>query len=63
MFTLDIIVAFRTTYFDPETGDEVFAPKKIAGDYLKSRFSIDLLSTVPFDNIALIFTRTTSPIL
>ena len=62
-FAFDIIVNFRTSYFDSDTGEEVFDPKRIGRDYLKSRFTIDLLSTVPFDNIALLFTRTSSPIL
>jgi len=30
-------------------GDEIYDPKKIARDYLKQRFWVDLLATIPFD--------------
>ena len=63
VFLLDIIVNFRTTFYDIETGDEVFDSKRTGKRYLKSRFTIDLLSTIPFDNIALIFTQSSSPVL
>ncbi len=43
---------FRVTYYDSNTGDEIFDKKLIAKNYLKSRFAIDALSTIPFDNIA-----------
>ena len=55
-FAVDILVAFRTTFYDPSTGDEVFDPKRIAKEYLLGRFIIDFLSTVPFDNIAFMIT-------
>ena len=63
VFLLDIIVNFRTTFYDIETGDEVFDSKRTGKMYLKGRFTVDLLSTIPFDNIALIFTKSSSPIL
>ena len=63
VFLMDIIVNFRTTFYDIETGDEVFDSKRTGKVYLKGRFTIDLLSTLPFDNIALIFTQSSSPIL
>lgn len=63
VFLLDIIVNFRTTFYDIETGDEVFDSKRTGMKYLKSRFTIDLLSTIPFDNIAAIFTASSSPVL
>jgi len=63
IFLLDIVVNFRTTFYDIETGDEVFDAKRTGRKYLKSRFTIDLLSTIPFDNIALIFTASSSPVL
>ena len=52
MFLLDILIAFRTTYFDTHTGEEVFESKKTAIVYLKSRFLIDFVSTVPVDTIS-----------
>lgn len=48
-FFIDIILTFRTTYIDSSGGDEVTEPKQIAILYLKGRFWIDLLSTIPFD--------------
>lgn len=63
IFLMDIIVNFRTTFYDIETGDEVFDPKRSAKKYLKSRFMVDLLSTIPFDNIVGIFYNNTSPVL
>ncbi len=63
VFFLDIVVNFRTTFYDIETGDEVFDAKRTGRKYLKSRFTIDLLSTIPFDNIAAIFTASSSPLL
>ena len=62
-FAIDILIAFRTTFYDSSTGDEIFDPKRIAREYLQSRFIIDFISTVPFDNIALMITQTRSPTL
>lgn len=50
-FLFDIILTFWTTYIDAETGDEVSDPKKIAVNYLKKKFWLDLLATIPFDLI------------
>jgi len=63
MFLGDIFVSFRTTFYDRETGDEVFEARRTSSGYLKGRFTIDVLSTVPFDNLALLFTKTKSPLL
>jgi hypothetical protein len=60
-FLADIIVQFRTTFYDPETGDLCYDTNRIGRNYVKGRFTIDLLSTVPIDNLALIFTSTKSP--
>jgi hypothetical protein len=49
IFAIDILINFRTTYFNPRTGDEVSDPKLIAKAYLQGRFWIDLLATIPFD--------------
>jgi len=51
---IDIIVVFRTTILDEESGEEIKDAKIIASSYLKGRFMIDFLSTVPFDSIALV---------
>ena len=51
-FILDIILAFRTTYMNPLTGEEVFCSRTIALNYLKGTFWIDFFATVPFERIA-----------
>lgn len=63
VFLLDIVINFRTTFYDIETGDEVFDAKLTGKMYLRGRFSIDLLSTIPFDNLALIFTDSNNSVL
>lgn len=49
-FFFDMLVAFRTTYIDLFTGQEMSEPKLIAKNYLRGQFWIDLLATVPFDS-------------
>ena len=53
-FVIDMIVVFRTTLLDEETGDEIKDWKIIAMAYFRGRFAIDFLSTVPFDWVALV---------
>lgn len=62
-FVADIVVAFRTSFYDLETGDEVFSAKRTAQEYIKSRFSIDLISTLPVDNIGFLITKRKTPAL
>jgi hypothetical protein len=51
IFTLDIVLRFRTTYIDPVSGEEVLDPYFIAKKYLMSpNFYIDVLSTVPIED-------------
>lgn len=52
-FLLDILINFRTTYFNPRTGDEISDTKLIAWSYFKSRFWLDLIPTIPFDYVFL----------
>lgn len=54
MFFLDIIINFRTTFLHYKTGEEVCDAKDIAKEYIKGRFWIDLLASIPMDTIALI---------
>jgi len=50
IFAVDLIVNFRTTYFDTILGEEIVDGKKIFINYLSTfRFWIDLISTVPWD--------------
>jgi len=49
IFITDILLNFRTTYINPKTGRLVAKPKKIAKNYLKHWFALDLIATMPFD--------------
>ena len=51
IYMVDIAVGFMTSYYESSTGDEVTKPKLIAKKYLTSDFTIDFLSTVPFEPI------------
>jgi hypothetical protein len=55
LFALDIFITFRTTISSADGTTEVTDTKQIAQAYLKGDFSIDLLSTIPFDLIASLF--------
>ena len=48
---IDIAVGFMTSYYEESTGDEITQPKLIAKKYIKNDFAIDLVSTVPFEDI------------
>lgn len=48
-FILDIFINFCTTYTDTETQDEITNFKLIAKHYVKGRFWIDLIASIPFD--------------
>ena len=56
IFILDIFTNFRTIYIDPKSETVIADAKKIGWNYLKGRFIIDLLASVPFDFIAKVFT-------
>lgn len=61
LFFIDLIVNFRTTFIHSKTGNEIASGKKIATNYLRGRFWIDLIATIPLDNIAeLIMHRNTN---
>jgi len=51
-FFFDIIVNFRTTFHNTSTGEEIMEKKAIAHNYVFGMFLMDLLSTIPFDQIA-----------
>ena len=52
VFLVDILVNFRTTYIDKSTGEEVLYPGMIAKNYMMSlKFQIDVLSSIPFENM------------
>lgn len=62
-FLIDIIICFRTTFLDVETGDEIFDAAVTGREYLRTRFTVDLISTIPVDNIAFLITQTKTPTL
>ena len=47
MFFVDIILGFRTTFFDAQ-GMEVRDAKQIAFNYLRGMFTVDFLSSIPY---------------
>jgi hypothetical protein len=51
IFAVDIMLHFRTTVPNDISGEVITQPNLIARAYLKSRFILDLLATVPFDSI------------
>ena len=56
LFFLDIILNFRSSYFDASTGEEVTYSTQIAKNYLYSgRLWIDLLASIPIDTIVEFF--------
>jgi potassium voltage-gated channel Eag-related subfamily H protein 7 len=63
VFLADIVVNFRTTYYDVDSGDEVFESSKISKTYMTSRFTVDLLSTIPIDNFGVLFVGKKIPLL
>jgi len=54
LFIIDILVGFRTTYFDA-FGMEVRDVKQISKNYLGGMFVIDLLSSIPYRYVELFF--------
>lgn len=48
-FLFDILLQFCTAYHDPSTDSLVRSHPKIAKHYLSTWFSIDLVSTIPFE--------------
>ena len=50
IFLCDMILTFRLTYID-DYGNEEVSPLKIAVNYLKGQFWLDLFATIPIDSI------------
>ena len=51
-FIIDILVNFRTTILDEDSGEVIKDSLIIAKEYMKGRFTVDILSSLPFDYIA-----------
>jgi hypothetical protein len=60
LFGIDVIINFRSAYKDPRTDEYILDPKRIAINYIKGRFWIDLLATLPLDSIIMLFTNVSS---
>lgn len=54
-FFVDILFCFNTAYVDPVTEVVVTDRRKIAWNYIKLWFWIDLFSTIPFDTLVGLF--------
>lgn len=54
-FAFDIVINFRSVYYDPKTETQVTDGKKIAWRYVQGRFWIDLLASLPLEMISLLF--------
>ena len=52
MFMTDIFLNFHTAYMD--RGNMIFDHKKIATHYLKTWFTLDLISSIPYDLIDIV---------
>lgn len=57
MFMLDIFINFRSSYVNETTGEEVTSCKSISLAYLKGRFWIDLVASLPLDFLSYAFTE------
>jgi Ion transport protein len=53
IFTIDILLNFHTAYL--HHGEHIYSHRKIARNYIKSWFFIDLLSTFPFGSMSQYF--------
>lgn len=51
LFAMDVVLNFRTSIANDLTGEEIFDSKLIAMRYLKNRFFLDILSSVPLDTL------------
>jgi hypothetical protein len=52
IFLVDIVITFRTTFLNPEKGEEITDPVEIAYQYVrKGPFYLDLISSLPFSDI------------
>eukprot|EP00941_MAST-03F_sp_MAST-3F-sp1_P003886 g3886.t1 len=51
LFAFDLFVSFRTAYYSSKDRAFICIPSKIAYNYLTGWFTVDFLSTVPFDKI------------
>lgn len=55
LFAFDVVMNFRSAYRDSKTDELVLDGKKIARNYIKGRFWVDLLASAPFEQIGKLF--------
>jgi len=55
LFMLDILINFRTSILNKKTGEDIQDSKLIAINYLKGKFWVDFLASIPFDFISVLF--------
>lgn len=53
LFMIDVFINFRTSYINSKTGEEIFDLKMIAKNYLRGRFWLDILASLPLDILTL----------
>lgn len=59
-FMMDVVINFRTSYLNDMTGTEVLDSKMIAVKYLKTRFWVDILASIPLDFFSYAFNNSNS---
>jgi len=55
LFMVDVFINFRTSFVNSKTGEEIFDLKVIAKNYMKGRFWVDVLASLPLDMLTLLF--------
>ena len=55
LFMVDVFINFRTSFLNSKTGEEIFDLKAIAKNYLRGRFWLDILASLPLDLVTLFF--------
>ena len=56
-FLADIVINFRTTYVSNKNGEQIIETRRIFRNYCMGRFWLDLVATIPFEWINLLFTQ------
>lgn len=54
LFAFDIIINFRTGYIDPKTDTLIMDTSRISANYIKGRFWVDLVASIPFEFLTVI---------
>jgi potassium channel len=53
VFGIDILCTFNTAYFDAMTDELITDRRTIASRYLRTWLALDLISTIPFDEVTI----------